>query len=76
MGIVNTVEHEILIVPTESSKSHANIEPREVNPIDVRLSRELHETVIMGRNIIQVPWVIQISILLRVYNFLRLVAET
>ena len=75
MCIVNRVEHQVLIMPTESRIPHPNIQPWQVNSINVCLPWELHQAVDVGRDVVQIPRMIQILHLIWMDHFLILVAK-
>jgi len=73
--IVNRVEHQVLVVPAESCKTHADVQPGQVDAVNVCLPRELHQTVHVGGDVVQIPWMIQILELLWMNYLLMFVAK-
>ena len=76
MVVVDRVEHEIFIVPAEGGVLHPYIQPRQVYAIYIVGSGELHQTIRVAAEIVQVPGVLFVFLLVRVYHFLAFVSES
>lgn len=75
MRIVDRIEHQILIMPAEGGEAHADIQPGQVDAVDVVLAWELHVAVALAGDVVEVPGVVQILLLVRMYYLLILSAE-
>lgn len=75
MAVVDREKHQVLVVPTESSILHANVEPRHVYAAYVLFSGKLHETVDCVGEIVQVPGMVLVGSLVGMNNLLTFPTE-
>jgi hypothetical protein len=75
VAVVDREKHQVLVVPTESSILHANVEPRHVYAAYVLFSGKLHETVDCVGEIVQVPGMVLVGSLVGMNNLLTFPTE-
>ena len=64
MVVVDRVQHQVLVVPTECGVLHADVHPRDVDTRDVLDTWELKQGVFQMLHVREIPWVRFIILLL------------